>query len=216
VPWKPMAALCLLVLIAIDLASIQISSFDVHTTDTYILGAAMQAYLRQHGGDPNADFYDTLLRPIWQALRLSPLMAHTRRSRDAEAQPFTGWGLTFIADDIARIANFLHDGGRIEGEAWLEPDLLAAALQQNPADRGLPAINDTLRYRAGFWAYNAGPFLGCDGAVWIPSMSGFGGISLALMPNGQTYFIFSDGHQYAWRRAAVASNSIQSFCEVQP
>ena len=187
-----------------------------HTTDTYLLGTAMQAYLRQQSGQADADFYDTLLVPIWQALRLSPLAMQTRRTRDGEAQPFTGWGLTLTADDMARIALFLQAGGVIDGEALLDRGLLAAALQQNPDDRGLPAIDDSLRYRAGFWAYNAGNFLGCDHDVWIPTMSGYGGISVTLIPNGQVYLYASDGREFAWRRAVAQSNVIHPFCEAVP
>ncbi|WP_417490526.1 serine hydrolase [Maricaulis sp.] len=187
-----------------------------HTTDTYLLGVAMQAYLRQQSGQADADFYDALLVPIWQQLGLSPLAMQTRRTRDAEAQPFTGWGLTLQADDLARIALFLQAGGVIDGEALLDRDLLAAALQQKPDDRGLPAIDDSLRYRAGFWAYNAGAYLGCGHDVWIPSMSGYGGVSVTLIPNGQVYFYASDGREFAWRRAVAQSNAIQPFCEAVP
>ena len=187
-----------------------------HTTDTYLLGTAMQAYLRQQSGRDDADFYDELLVPIWRALSLSPLAMQTRRTRDAEAQPFTGWGLTLQGDDMARIALFLQAGGVIEGEAWLDRDLLASALQQNPDDRGLPAIEDSLRYRAGFWAYNAGNYLGCDHDVWIPTMSGYGGISVTLIPNGHVYFYASDGREFVWRRAAAQSFAIQPYCEAVP
>lgn len=187
-----------------------------HTTDTYLLGTAMQAYLRHQSGQADADFYDDLLVPIWRALALSPLADGTRRTRDAEAQPFTGWGLTLLGDDLARIALFLQAGGVIEGEAWLDRGLLAAALQQDSDDRGLAAIDDSLRYRAGFWAYNAGAYLGCEHDAWIPSMSGYGGLSVALMPNGHVYFYVSDGREFAWRRAAAQSFAIQPFCEAVP
>tara|TARA_R110000868_G_scaffold325832_2_gene586705 strand:- start:2671 stop:4836 length:2166 start_codon:yes stop_codon:yes gene_type:complete len=192
------------------------STWVYHTTDTYLLGTAMQAYLRQHSGRPDLDFYDELVLPIWQALSLSPLAMQTRRTRDAEAQPFTGWGLTLTADDMARIALFLQAGGDIDGEAWLDRDLLAAALQQNPDDRGLPAIDDSLRYRAGFWAYNAGDYLGCGHDVWIPTMSGYGGISVTLIPNGHVYLYASDGREFSWRRAAAQSFAIQPYCEAVP
>lgn len=187
-----------------------------HTTDTYLLGVAMQAYYRQHTGRAGADFYDELLVPIWRALALSPLADYTRRTLDAEAQPFTGWGLTLPADDLARIALFLQAGGVIDGEPLLDESLLAAALQQDPDDRGLPAIDESMRYRAGFWAYNAGEFLGCDHDVWIPTMSGYGGVSVTLMPNGHVYFYASDGREFAWRRAAAQSFAIQPFCEAVP
>ena len=140
----------------------------------------------------------------------------TRRTRDAEAQAFTGWGLTLSADDMARMALFLHAGSVIDGVSWLDRDLLAAALQQKPDDRGLPAIDDSLRYRAGFWAYNAGADLGCGHDVWIPTMSGYGGVSVTLIPNGHVYLYASDGREFSWRRAAAQSFAIQPFCEAAP
>ena len=191
------------------------TQFVYHTTDTYILGTAMQAYLREKSGNPKADLYDNVLLPIWRVLELGPFLNKTRRTYDEVAQPFTGWGLTMHADDLVRIGLFLQKGGRIEGNAWLDQSMLAAALQQNPNDRGHKAINDNLRYRAGVWAYNAGPFLGCKGDLWIPNMSGFGGLANVLMPNGHIYFYVSDGHEYAWRRAAKASNELQPFCETK-
>ena len=191
------------------------TKFVYHTTDTYILGTAMQAFLREKSGNPQADLYNDVVRPIWRALHLGPLSETTRRTNDAAAQPFTGWGLTLHADDIARIGLFLQAGGMIEGQPWLDQDLLKAALQQKPDDRGLKAIDDSLKYRAGFWAYNAGPFLGCADDMWIPSMSGFGGLATVLMPNGHLYFYISDGHEYAWRRAARASNQLKPFCKAR-
>ena len=189
--------------------------FVYHTTDTYILGTAMQNYLREKTGDFEADIYNDILRPIWQTLNLGPLMNKTRRTYDKAVQPFTGWGLTLHADDLVRIAQFLQAGGKIDGTAWLDSDLLKSALQQNPNDRGHKAINDSLRYRAGFWAYNAGPFVGCKDDMWIPNMSGFGGLATVFMPNGHVYFYVSDGHEYAWRNAAKASNEIKPFCEMK-
>jgi hypothetical protein len=51
--------------------------------------------------------------------------------------------------------------------------------------------------------------------MWIPNMSGFGGLATVLMPGGHIYFYVSDGHEYAWRRAAKASNEIKPFCEMK-
>ncbi len=187
--------------------------FVYHTTDTYILGTAMQAYLREKSANTSADIYADLIQPIWRELGLSPLAMTTRRTRDLIAQPFTGWGLTLYADDIARIGLFLQNDGKILDETWLDGDILNAALQKKSNDHGHKAINDSLRYRSGFWAYNAGPFIGCKNDMWIPNMSGFGGLATVLLPNGHIYFYISDGHEYAWRRAAKASNEIKPFCE---
>jgi len=54
-----------------------------------------------------------------------------------QGQAEGGYGLWWIPDDIAKIATLLNnDGGRIGDEQNLVPDLLAAAMQQDPEDRG--------------------------------------------------------------------------------
>ncbi|WP_428410126.1 hypothetical protein [Hyphococcus sp.] len=190
-------------------------TFVYRTADTYILGAAMNAFLREQTGRADADFYDDLLVPIWRRIGLSPLVMTTRRTRDAAAQPFAGWGLTLHRNDIALIAQFLQQGGVIDGEAVLDEAMLAAALQKQPDDRGLEAVMPAQRYNNGLWAWNAGPAIGCKNDQWIPALSGYGGLSAALMPNGAVYYYVSDGGDYAWRRAAMASNALDSFCEAE-
>lgn len=186
--------------------------FVYRTADTYILGVAMNAYLRVKTEDTDADFYDDLIVPIWRRLGLSPLANDTRRTYDQVRQPFTGWGLVLHRNDIALISNFLQNRGRIKDEPVLDDEMLAAALQKNPEDRGLGAVIDEQRYQNGFWAWNAGSSLGCGSDEWIPAMSGYGGLSAAFMPNGSTYYYISDGYAFAWRRAAIASNKQKPFC----
>ncbi|WP_323760447.1 serine hydrolase domain-containing protein [Maricaulis sp.] len=184
-----------------------------HTTDTYVLGAAMQAFWREQTGRADSDFYNDLLVPIWHEIGLSPLADRTRRTYDAEQQPVAGWGLTLHFDDVVRLAAYLL-GPRAPDT--LDPGMLDAALQRDPEDRGLPAGGETQRYQNGFWAWNAGPALGCGRDAWIPAMSGYGGITVALIPNGHVYAYASDGRQFAWRRAAAQSNALEPFCEVRP
>jgi len=47
----------------------------------------------------------------------------------------------------------------------------------------------------------------------ISFMSGFGGITVALLPNNSIYYYFSDNQEYAWDRAVNASNKMEPFCE---
>lgn len=189
-----------------------------HTSDTYVLGTALRAYFRSSAGQAGRDFFSELLvKPLFEPLGLSPLLSHTRRTYDSAAQPFTGWGLTFHRDDIARIGRFLTmDGGRVRGVAVLDPVMLASALQRNPADRGLPVAQlGEYRYKNGFWARNVQPLLGCERATWIPFMSGFGGISVVLFPNGTVYYNFADDGLVAsfdWGRAALELQKLGSLC----
>jgi hypothetical protein len=43
-------------------------------------------------------------------------------------------------------------------------------------------------------------------------MSGYGGITVALMPNGTVYYVFSDGGHFAWASAAAETNKINNYC----
>jgi hypothetical protein len=184
-----------------------------HTADVYILGTALRAFYRGKTS-PDAPFYkDVLADPLWHRLHLDPAIDVTRRSNDAAAQPFTGWGLTFHRDDVAKLADFLNvNRGAIDGVPAVDQAMLAAALQRDPNDHGLPAAYDSLRYKYGFWAWNAGPALGCKAPAWIPFMSGFGGIVVALMPNGITYYYFSDGGTYRWADAVKEASRISPIC----
>jgi hypothetical protein len=55
--------------------------------------------------------------------------------------------------------------------------------------------------------------LGCQNPTWIPFLSGYGGITVALMPNGMNYYYFSDGGVFSWARAAAEANRIRTFCQ---
>ena len=52
----------------------------------------------------------------------------------------------------------------------------------------------------------------CDEAVFYPLLSGWGGINLALFPNGSSYYLFSDNHQHNWLAPAQAAHQLRSFC----
>lgn len=190
------------------------TKFIYRTGDTYIFGAAINAFLQSKTGKADADYYDDLLKPIWTRLGMSPISKVTRRTYDEVQQPFSGWGLFLYRNDIALVTGFLQNGGNIAGEDLLDSAMISAAMQRDPANRGLRAVIDAQRYQHGFWAWNAGPVIGCQEDVWIPAMSGFGGLSAALMPNGPVYYYVSDGGAFTWRRGAQASNQFRPFCEV--
>ncbi|MFT3809602.1 MAG: hypothetical protein QM698_06750 [Micropepsaceae bacterium] len=184
-----------------------------HTTDTYILGTAMAAFVRAKDGAA-ADMFDTLVAPVWSAIGISPAALVTRRTYDKVRQPFAGWGITFQRDDFARLGLFLARGdGVAGGSVMVDPAMLAAALQRDPAHPGLPAAAEGLRYQHGMWAWNAAGALGCKGEAWIPFLAGYGGILVALLPNGMVYYRVSDGADIPWARGAAAANAIKPFCK---
>ncbi|VAV88002.1 hypothetical protein MNBD_ALPHA06-1276 [hydrothermal vent metagenome] len=183
-----------------------------HTTDHYILGTAMQGFLRQRMG-AEADIYrDLLVDPIWKKLNLSPVSYKTRRTRDALNQPYVGWGLSFLPDDLAKITQFIAlDHGQINGTDTIDTHALRAALQMDAADPGLFAPGKDFRYNNGFWAWDAGSVLKQNHPVWVAFMSGFGGISVVLLPNNIVYYYVSDNNEYAWAKAVIAANAYRPF-----
>jgi CubicO group peptidase (beta-lactamase class C family) len=184
-----------------------------HTTDTYLLGAALAAWWRQEKG-ADADFYrDLLVEPVFNRLGLSPELATTRRTLDAAAQPYAGWGLVLRRDDLAKLGAFLALGdGSLGPERLFDAGMLRAALQRDPADPGLQATNRDYRYNNGVWAWNIAENLGCRQPAWIPFMSGFGGISVVMMPNGIVYWYVSDGGVYRWARAVREAQRLGAIC----
>jgi hypothetical protein len=184
-----------------------------HTSDTYVLGTALNAFVKQHLGMEMDLYSDVVVHDLWQPLGLSPVTAVARRTYDAVAQPFTGWGLVLHRDDIVRIGHWLSTGqGLLAGRQVLEPRMLAATLQRVPEDPGLVSIDPTFRYQHGFYAHDVSRHIGCAEPVWVPFMSGYGGIIVALFPNDTIYYHFSDGDSFSWRRAAIAADRIRSFC----
>jgi CubicO group peptidase (beta-lactamase class C family) len=185
-----------------------------HTIDTYILGAALEAWVKQHLG-AERDFYrDVLVARLWAPLGLSPVLRDTRRTRDLAAQPFTGWGLTLHRDDIARLGQWLvaPGGPRVGGASPFDDAELRIALQRDPKDRGLRAIDDSFRYARGFWAHDVSRYIGCAQPAWVPYMAGFGGINVLLLPNGTVYYYFSDGAAFRWAGAAAEAHRIRPYC----
>ncbi len=186
--------------------------FVYRSSDTYILGVALAALIKEVSG-PQADLVADLLWPeIWREIGLDPAVSVVRRTRDELAQPFTGYGLTLTPDDVAKLAAFLNPhNARLA--SLLDPAMMRAALQRNPADRGLVASADgVLYYNKGYWALRVDSLPGCSGEQYIPFMAGYGGIVLALLPNGVSYYYFSDNHQFSFRRAIAEAAKIRGYC----
>ncbi|AFU98384.1 choice-of-anchor D domain-containing protein [Simiduia agarivorans] len=189
------------------------SQWVYHTSDTYTLGTAMNAYLRAQDGSNSDIFADAIVRDIWSPLGLSPVAKVTRRTYDSIAQPFAGWGLTYQRDDVAKLADFFNRAnGQVNGVQALSANLLQAALQRNDTDRGPVPLTD-YHYNNGFWAHEIGSDVGCSAPLWVPFMSGYGGISVLLLPNGASYYYFSDNDTYLWKTAAKEAHKLAPLCQ---
>jgi hypothetical protein len=188
------------------------SKFIYHTSDTYLLGVALNRYLEAKLGKPADVFNDILLKDIWPAIKLSPLAYRTRRTLDKSQQAFSGYGLYFIRDDMAKINEFFNDPMSAE---LLDQNNLNSALQRGTRPAGLPVLGLTTRYKNGFWASSIGEFTGCDNPTWLPYMSGYGGISVVFIPSNRLYYYFSDSEvgQYDWRAAITELDKFNPICK---
>ncbi len=186
--------------------------FVYRTTETYILGSAMSDIVRRELG-ADADLVDDLVAPeVWRAAGLGPGVEVVRRTRDATAQPFTGYGMLLQPDDVAKLAPFFATSSELPARL-LDPAMYRAALQRDPADRGLQASADgSLLYKYGFWAVRVAGLPGCAADQFVPFMSGYGGISVVLMPNDVAYYYFSDGGDFRFLRAVREAAHVRPFC----
>ena len=183
------------------------------TSDTFILTRALQNYLQTQKGS-DADIYQFVVDEVYHPLGLGPGVLTTMRTADNnwQGQAEGGYGQWWIPDDIARIGTFLiQDAGKINGEQILQPDLLAASLQQNPDERGVQ-IDSQRMYNNLFWANHYTPANGFDCEFWVPQMLGVSGNVVALFPNGITYYYFSDNQEFTWDAALRESDKIIPLC----
>jgi len=91
-----------------------------------------------------------------------------------------------------------------------------AALQRDEHDRGLIAsTGGSLLYNNGFWPARHRS-AGLRRCAVHPVMSGFGGISVVLLPNGVSYYSFSDNREFRFRRAVLGAAKIRGYCEPPP
>lgn len=182
-----------------------------HTTDTYLLGVAMNSFLKRKLGS-QADIYLDLLYPqVFNPLELSPALQWTQRTYDERYQPFSGYGLIFHADDIARLAQALNSDQSTT--QYLDSvDFEGSVLPANsPANTLYDAKG--LSYSRGFWGVDASRWMNCKDITWIPFMSGYGGIVVAMFPDGSVYYYFTDSNQHGFRNAAVEANKAINYCK---
>jgi hypothetical protein len=184
------------------------------TSDTFILTRALHNYLQSQEG-PKADIFRFVVDEVYVPLKISPGTHTTMRTADDDwqGQPEGGYGLWWIQDDIAKIATLLNnDGGKIDEEQILHPDLLADTMQQDSDDRGVDN-GHRQRYNNAFWAQQYTQSDGFDCDFWVVQMLGVSGNAVILMPNGSTYYYFSDNREFTWDSAVRESNEIAPHCQ---
>lgn len=200
------------------------STWVYQTHASFILTQAMNAFLQQHEGG-SADIFNAVRDAVYKPIGLSRGgLSMLRTDNSPDGKPFGGYGLFFIQDDMAKIGRLLNNsGGAINGKQVLDPVRLQESLFRiaNSStvgvaipDTGEPPMKNTFRYHNYFWAKHVTtaefPQYPCD--FWISFMTGYGGNSVVLLPNGATFYIFSDGNEWVWYSAVNEINKIAPIC----
>jgi len=188
----------------------------------FVTNQAMNGYLLQQQGN-GADIFNLVRDDVYKPLNISQGgLTALRTGNSANGKAMGYIGLFLIQDDLAKIAQLLNNAhGKINGSQILDPARLQESLFQNPSslglqvpDTGAPAVPNTYRYNNSFWGKKITttefPQLRCN--VWAAFMSGYGGITIVLMPNGATFYIFSDNNEYNWGSDVIEANKLAPMC----
>jgi Beta-lactamase len=204
---------------------------------TYILTQAMNDYLKTRRG-PDADIFDLVRDDVFKPLHLSAgALTTIRTDNSPDGAPTGYYGLFLTRDDVAKIGGFLNAGaGVIDGASVLEPRRLKESLfrSENAENVGVPVLGggvasalgpqklgsgalaapNSRRYGHGFWGKHVTPVefpeYPCD--FWVSLMAGYGGNIVAMLPNGATFYVFSDGREFPWVDAAAEIAKLAPMC----
>jgi hypothetical protein len=198
--------------------------FVYHSHDTWLAGRAMQNWANANVGAQ--DLFTKMLTDVYKPIGTSKGFASTLRADNSSSQSSQAQfshGLWYNANDIARIAKlFNNDLGKVNNVQTLNLAELNKTMQKDATDRGVDVVSpiSNQKYNNGMWAkfitrteMNAAPYnysYTCD--YWVPRMSGYGGIAIAMLPNGATYWYVGDGGQFQTYKAFWQLHKIKPNC----
>jgi len=133
---------------------------------------------------------------------------------DRPAVPLLAWGLYVTIDDVAKIAGLIADRGMHNGEQLLSKAGLAEALYDTGM-HGLPTGESNKfgvnTYHLTVWHENYATTSGK--AYTIPTMAGYGGNIVKIMPNGIIGFRMGSGGDRPVEHMIVIADKLLPFDE---
>ena len=82
------------------------------------------------------DYYSDLLIPFFRDLKLSYASSFTLRTEGDIEQPYTGWGMYLLQDDLMQLSKFIHSQKRDKTDSF--KFLKQALLQKTDALVAIP------------------------------------------------------------------------------
>jgi peptide/nickel transport system permease protein len=192
--------------------------FRYRTSDTSVLSAAMQAYLKRKLG-PQADLWDSVTEEVLLPLGIDRLpVLRTLEPDGRRGTALFGTGMFVTIEDALKLARLFQNHGRHGDKQLLHRELTARAVS-NGFSRGYPngwrTRDGEGHYEMGFWLTPQKRLFRCK--LRIPVMAGFGGNYLIVMPNRTIGLRFADGHdndRHTWDSSGIRhiSDRIRPFC----
>lgn len=193
-----------------------------HSNETFIQTQAMNAFLKRHEG-PTADLFAMMWADVYHPLHLSRGFQSTLRTDNrGNGAPWGYAGLFWSIDDLAKLAAFLSAGdGRIDGQQVLDATRLREALFRTthpglpvPDWEQHPKVRNTYVYNHNFWGKQVGPeeFPAIHCRFTVPIMSGYGGITVMVLPNGAAYYAVADGNEFPHNAAIEQIARLAPYC----
>lgn len=187
--------------------------FVYKTSDTFIGTVAMDKFYKENEGG-KADIFNMVRDEVYQPIHLSAgMMTILRTDNRDSGMPLGGLGLFWSPDDVAKMAVFLNNAnGTIQGKAVLDSAKMREIFHRDRNGQIDP--DNSNHYKSGFWVEeftkDKYPEYGCE--FWVPYMSGYGGISIAMLPDGVNFYLFSDNYEFGWETAVWELNKIATVC----
>lgn len=193
------------------------STWIYHTTDSYIALTALQEWFRDASGNPAGDIVEDFMWPqVWQPLGLSHNVRYTRRTlNDGVSHAFGGFGQFALPDDVAKIAQLFNaDAGKLPGGGAqkLHAGELASLMQANGCAGGACGLETSASGGPFYYSHSTWKTQGSGVCTGTPYFSGYGGISIVMLPQGGNYYCFSDGDVFTWGASVAEVAKADGSC----
>ena len=116
----------------------------------------------------------------------------------------------FERNDLIQLNNLIRSDER---KKYFSDSYIMEALQLT-TDKGFKALQASdIFYNNGIWSAKfEKDIFGCKDDLYVPFMSGFGGITVVLLPNSMLYYYISDNYTFSWYPAVYAAHKIKPLC----
>ena len=214
------------------------TTFSYMNTGMFILAQAETGFLQSKQG-PNADLLNTMIKEVYGPIGIGPGLDMERTDNVSApgysatgqpiGRPFGAGSLWVTVDDVAKISMLFQNNGMANGVQLVDRTSMLSAMQRLTSDTGVNAIiNDYAgppgsgamhsvngggsRYSRGVWSVpTANQYLsGCN--FQVPFFSGHGGITVQMLPNGSTYYMFDDTKGTIEVPAYIQLNKLSPMC----